>query len=162
MPNHDFDESPLAELGELQQSIPALEISGEQIAPYSINWHSQEVKENFNLSGSLPDITVAANTPDFNAKISSRAFPLSLHVTIFSGGIQTVNPESAPAHTYECVSQNCLKQLPDSLELNLDSSAWGDTVVVSIFAEYWRDPAVAADEGPTNLVTWVFEYSQAP
>ena len=155
--------SPLVAQDEWQEPIPELTVAGAVVPAYNLNWRSLTANEVVDRGTAAPETVVTATADSFSARIQAETPPLSMQATVFPGGIAELDPASSPtpAHVYDCLNEGLLRQTGEGFELELDSSAWGGSAVVAIFAEYWRNPTVAPEEGPTNLISWVFEYRQA-
>lgn len=153
------DTQPLVELGEVPNQIPALEVDGVGIDHYMIDWVSPAEKRALNSDGTLPSQEIESTDQHLEMNISTPALPLSLSILIFHGSLATVDPMSDPAYSFDCLSENgaCVNVVKDnSLQLSIPTTELPEDYVVSIFAEYYRDPNFDTQTGSTNLVGWAF------
>lgn len=121
-----------------------------------LNWRSATSQKSFNLDGQLPTDNVALQNKIMQAEIMATAKPLSLQINVFSGSLSEINPIGEPSFMYDCLAQQCAQFENGKTLINLDATSWGEAAVVMVMAEYWRNPQIAAAEGATNLIAWVF------
>lgn len=157
------DTQPLVELGDVPNEIPTLEAGGIGIDHYTLDWVSPAEERELNSDGTLPSQEVRVTEQSLEMSISTAALPLALSVLIFDGSLTTVDPMSDPVYSFDCMSEDggCeIVAKDDSIRLSITSTELPENYVVSIFAEYYRDPNFDTQTGSTNLVGWAFGVSK--
>lgn len=157
------DTQPLVELGDVPNEIPTLEAGGIGIDHYTLDWVSPAEERALNSDGTLPSQEVTTAEQSLELNVSTPALPLSLSVLIFDGSLATVDPMSDPAYSFDCMSEDggCVTVVKDdSIQLSISSVDLPENYVVSVFAEYYRDPNFDTQTGSTNLVGWAFGVSK--
>lgn len=158
MLNNSDGTAPLSTPPPIPRAAPGLSVGGTAISHYTLNWQTDVAHELIDGSGTLPSTTVTLGQ-ELWAEISAPERPLSLTLMVFEGSLASLDPTAKPVSTFDCLdaSSPCtLAATAESTTLRLAAHDIPREAVVSIFAEYWRDPRLASAEGPTNLVGWAF------
>lgn len=129
-----------------------------EIRHYTVNWLTAAGHELLDSDGTMP--TTIVEVGEFlRMRITAPEPPLSLSLMIYEGTFESIDPTGEPFRTVDCLdgTSSCpVTRHPDSLTLQIPASDLPDDAVISIFAEYVRDPELNSSEGPTNLAGWAF------
>lgn len=138
--------------------LPGLLVSDVEIRHYTINWLTGAGHELLNSDGTMPTAITEVGE-NLQMRITAPELPLSLSLMIYEGTFASIDPTGEPFRVFDCLdgTSSCpVVRHPDSLSLHVPASDLPDAAVISIFAEYARDPELNSSEGPTNLVGWAF------
>ncbi|GAA2541065.1 hypothetical protein GCM10009860_22350 [Microbacterium mitrae] len=145
---------------ELPDTPPVLRVNGVVVAPFAIEWRTDETEnvapgENFDRVGRVP------TTHDIRVTISNTASPSTLTIGLYPQGLDAIDPMSPPPLTYDgktgdgsMVEDGATQSI--SLILSMSPDATANVIVVS--ATY----LVLVDGEPgRSTISWVAEVARA-
>lgn len=154
----DENRQPLRRLAAIPEDPPKLVVQQREIDYFSMNWESQTGNRLIQNAGKLPSQEVEIQPGKLQLELSAAEIPLALTVSVYVGTLNEIDPSGDPQMQLDCVtSAHCsIEQTHSALLVGVPLEQPYQQIVVSVFAEYYRNPELFSREGATNLVMWAF------